>query len=203
MRKGLYSSMNYALDIRVKNAAIAEAMALHNCTQAKLAEMAEISYSILNSYATLRKNPWSRNGPWLVPVAKKLAEFLGLSDEDAFPPELYRHFGVNPRRLLKIQKLPELPLSEARYLPAKSNQEDECSDQERRDAINRLLTTLTPREQMVIRLRFGFDSSEEKTLAEIGADFGVGSERIRQIEAKALRKLRHPSRSQRLLAVLS
>ena len=59
----------------------------------------------------------------------------------------------------------------------------------------RLLETLTPREATVIRMRFGLDGSGEHSLEQVGERFGVTRERIRQIEAKALRKLKHPSRS--------
>ena len=61
-----------------------------------------------------------------------------------------------------------------------------------------VLETLTEREQKVLRLRFGLDDGEAKTLEEVGKTFNVTRERIRQIEAKALRKLRHPSRSRKL-----
>ena len=64
--------------------------------------------------------------------------------------------------------------------------------------INLALKSLTPREEKVIRLRFGLDDGRPRTLEEVGRDFGVTRERVRQIEAKALRKLRHPSRAKRL-----
>ena len=61
-----------------------------------------------------------------------------------------------------------------------------------------VLSTLTPREEMVLKLRFGLEDGRARTLEEVGKEFKVTRERIRQIEAKALRKLRHPSRSRKL-----
>ena len=61
-----------------------------------------------------------------------------------------------------------------------------------------VLKTLTPREEKVLRLRFGLEDGRPRTLEEVGKEFNVTRERIRQIEAKALRKLRHPSRSRKL-----
>ena len=66
------------------------------------------------------------------------------------------------------------------------------------DQLNEVLQTLTDREQKVLRLRFGLDDGRARTLEEVGKEFNVTRERIRQIEAKALRKLRHPSRSRKL-----
>jgi RNA polymerase primary sigma factor len=70
------------------------------------------------------------------------------------------------------------------------------------DTTRKVLATLTPREERVLRLRFGIGQSSDHTLEEVGQDFEVTRERIRQIEAKALRKLRHPSRSKRLQAFI-
>ena len=61
-----------------------------------------------------------------------------------------------------------------------------------------VLGTLTPREEKVLKLRFGIEDGRTRTLEEVGKEFNVTRERIRQIEAKALRKLRHPSRSKKL-----
>jgi RNA polymerase primary sigma factor len=66
------------------------------------------------------------------------------------------------------------------------------------DQTRKVLATLTPREERVLRMRFGIGMNTDHTLEEVGQQFSVTRERIRQIEAKALRKLRHPSRSRRL-----
>ena len=65
-----------------------------------------------------------------------------------------------------------------------------------------ILDSLTPREAKVLRMRFGIEMNTDHTLEEVGKEFGVTRERIRQIEAKALRKLRHPARSERLRSFL-
>lgn len=71
-------------------------------------------------------------------------------------------------------------------------------EDELKAAIEYALSTLTPKEQKVLRLRFGLEDGRSRTLQEVGKEFRVTRERIRQIEAKALRKLRHPTRSWKL-----
>ena len=75
---------------------------------------------------------------------------------------------------------------------------DEASHALLKEQLEEVLTTLTPREAKVLRLRFGLEDGKSRTLEEVGSEFKVTRERIRQIEAKALRKLRHPSRSKKL-----
>ena len=67
-----------------------------------------------------------------------------------------------------------------------------------KEQVEGVLDSLTPRERRVLQLRFGLEDGRSRTLEEVGRDFNVTRERIRQIEAKALRKLRHPSRSRKL-----
>ena len=76
------------------------------------------------------------------------------------------------------------------------------SDLSLRETTHSVLAGLTPREAKVVRMRFGIDMTTDHTLEEVGKQFDVTRERIRQIEAKALRKLRHPSRSEKLRSFL-
>src|SRR6202022_3976151 len=113
------------------------------------------------------------------------------------------------RKVLKIAKEPislETPIGEEEDSHLGDFIEDKAITSPSDAVINmnlaeqtrKVLATLTPREEKVLRMRFGIGEKSDHTLEEVGQDFGVTRERIRQIEAKALRKLRHPSRSKRL-----
>jgi|TARA_B100002003_G_scaffold137138_1_gene126717 DNA-directed RNA polymerase sigma subunit (sigma70/sigma32) len=105
----------------------------------------------------------------------------------------------NPKDYLKIRKIlaePELELGQVfKCEPGYIWEAVEAPDEMKND-INDLLETLTERESKVIKHRFGLDEHKELTLKEVGELFNVSQERVRQIEAKILRKLRHPSRSE-------
>jgi RNA polymerase primary sigma factor len=131
------------------------------------------------------------------------------------PEELSKYMDMSVDKVQKVQKLKE-PVS----LEAPIGEEDESQLKEfiedttmlspidsatiegLREATTMVLSTLTPREAKVLRMRFGIDMNTDHTLEEVGKQFDVTRERIRQIEAKALRKLRHPSRSEKLRSFL-
>ena len=113
------------------------------------------------------------------------------------------------REIYKISQEPvslETPIGEeddshlGDFIKDESNMspEEYATNEMLKDEISDVLLTLTEREEKVIRLRFGLEDGKSRTLEEVGQLFGVTRERIRQIEAKALRKLRHPSRSRKL-----
>ena len=128
------------------------------------------------------------------------------------PEEIGRAMEVMPEKVEEILKISQEPVSletpigeeedshlgdfiEDRSAPAPS---DAASFQLLKEQIQEVLDTLTDRESRVLQLRFGLEDGRSRTLEEVGREFGVTRERIRQIEAKALRKLRHPTRSRKL-----
>ena len=131
---------------------------------------------------------------------------------DPTPEEISREMGLPEYRVREIQRIALDPVSfetpigeeEDSHLGDFIEDGNAPSPQEKatftllKEQLVSILDTLTPREEMVLRLRYGIDDGHPRTLEEVGKEFGVTRERIRQIEAKALRKLRHPSRSKKL-----
>lgn len=145
----------------------------------------------------------------LIRVQRQLLQDLG---REPSPEEIAEDMELTPDKVREILKIAQEPVS----LETPIGEEDDShlgdfiEDQEAtspsdhaayellKEQLEDVLDTLTDREENVLRLRFGLDDGRTRTLEEVGKVFGVTRERIRQIEAKALRKLRHPSRSKRL-----
>lgn len=145
----------------------------------------------------------------LIRVSRQLLQDLG---REPTPEEIAEKMDLSPEKVREIMKIAQEPVS----LETPIGEEDDShlgdfiEDQEAlapsdaaayellKEQLEDVLDTLTEREENVLRLRFGLDDGRTRTLEEVGKVFGVTRERIRQIEAKALRKLRHPSRSKRL-----
>ena len=145
----------------------------------------------------------------LIRVSRQLLQELG---RDPTPEEIAAAMEIPVERVREIQKVAQEPVSletpigeeEDSHLGDFIEDEDAPAPAEAasyillKEQLESVLDTLTPREEKVLRLRFGLDDGRSRTLEEVGQEFGVTRERIRQIEAKALRKLRHPSRSRKL-----
>ncbi|RNC29869.1 MAG: RNA polymerase sigma factor SigA [Candidatus Dichloromethanomonas elyunquensis] len=145
----------------------------------------------------------------LIRVNRQLLQELG---RDPTPDETAKVMDIPEERVREILKIAQEPVSletpigeeEDSHLGDFIPDEDAPAPSEAasfillKEQLEEVLETLTPREEKVLRLRFGLDDGRTRTLEEVGQEFGVTRERIRQIEAKALRKLRHPSRSKKL-----
>ena len=145
----------------------------------------------------------------LIRVSRQLLQELG---REPTPEEIAEEMGISVDKVREIQKVAQEPVSletpigeeEDSHLGDFIPDEDVPQPVEAaafsllKEQLNEVLDTLTDREQKVLKLRFGLDDGRARTLEEVGKEFDVTRERIRQIEAKALRKLRHPSRSKKL-----
>ena len=145
----------------------------------------------------------------LIRVNRQLAQELG---RDPTPAEIAKEMGISESRVREIIKIAQEPVSLETPIGEEEDShlgdfiEDEnapapaevASNAMMREQLQEVLHTLTPREEKVIRLRFGLEDGQAHTLEEVGKEFNVTRERIRQIEAKALRKIRHPGRSKKL-----
>ncbi|AVX20166.1 MAG: RNA polymerase sigma factor RpoD [Bacillota bacterium] len=145
----------------------------------------------------------------LIRVSRQLLQELG---REPSPEEIAEAMDVPVEKVREIMKIAQEPVSletpigeeEDSHLGDFIEDEDAPAPAEAasyhllKEQLEEVLSTLTPREEKVLRLRFGLEDGRARTLEEVGQEFGVTRERIRQIEAKALRKLRHPSRSKKL-----
>ena len=145
----------------------------------------------------------------LIRTSRHLLQQLG---REPTPEEIAKEMDMSVEKVMEIQKIAQDPVSletpigeeDDSHLGDFIQDEDSPAPQDAasytllREQLEEVMSTLTPREAKVLRLRFGLDDGKARTLEEVGKEFDVTRERIRQIEAKALRKLRHPSRSKKL-----
>ena len=145
----------------------------------------------------------------LIRTSRHLLQQIG---REPTPEELAKELDMSVEKVTEIQKIAQDPVSletpigeeDDSHLGDFIQDDDSPAPQDvaaytlLREQLEEVMNTLTPREAKVLRLRFGLDDGKARTLEEVGKEFDVTRERIRQIEAKALRKLRHPSRSKKL-----
>jgi RNA polymerase primary sigma factor len=145
----------------------------------------------------------------LLRITRNLTQEYG---RDPTAEEIGIKMEISPERVRSAIKIAQLPISLELPMGEEADSHlgdfiedsnaiqpvDSASKQLLKEEISAVLSTLTPREHRVLQLRFGLEDGRARTLEEVGLEFSVTRERIRQIEAKALRKLRHPSRSRKL-----
>ena len=145
----------------------------------------------------------------LIRVQRQLLQDLG---RDPTPEEIGAEMGMSPDRVREIQKISQEPVSLETPIGEEEDSQlgdfiedstavappEAASDSMLREQLDQVLDSLADRERKVIKFRFGLEDGHPRTLEEVGREFGVTRERIRQIESKTLAKLRHPSRSGRL-----
>ena len=191
---------------QIKNTALYEAVQKIG-SQNALAKHLEVNASEIGKWIRLLAIPNLKIVRKLRPekwqkIEDKLISLTGQFLEDIFPQELLgSDFLERPKVRETTIDVPIVSLLDApkEFLQLPPMQEESMILEDEQKAFSEVLKSLTKREEKVIRARFGFDDGHEKSLSEIGEDYlGVSTERVRQIEAKALRKLRHPSRSNKL-----
>ena len=150
----------------------------------------------------------------LIRTSRHLLQLMG---REPTPEEIAKELDMSVERVMEIQKIAQDPVSLETPIGEEDDshlgdfiQDDESPEPHDsaaytllKEQLEEVMSTLTPREAMVLKLRFGLEDGKARTLEEVGKVFDVTRERIRQIEAKALRKLRHPSRSKRLKDYMS
>jgi RNA polymerase primary sigma factor len=145
----------------------------------------------------------------IIRISRELVQDLG---REPFPEEIAARMGLPVEKIRKILRITKEPIS--LETPVSDDEDTHLSDliedkntpvpqesvilRDLMEQLNNILSTLTPKEERVIRMRFGIGERYDHTLEEVGQVFEVTRERIRQIEAKALKKLKHPARSKRL-----
>lgn len=185
---------DYRVEVKVRNNNFLRK--LEECGYATIGEFCrrndKMSWnSTLGEFANLKKSPLDRRGKFLN-IVEQMCDILQCSPEDLFSEKQLTTALESNRRTLEV--------NEAEMMFTLQCQQEQLALEDQTDLTNlpdkvdNLLETLTPREAKVITMRFGLSGNEASTIEVVAKTFDVTRERIRQIEAKALRKLRHPSR---------
>jgi RNA polymerase sigma factor (sigma-70 family) len=199
------------IEFKFKNAVLLKRLRERFGEDVSLRSMAEamgVAYSLLITFLSLYSSPFNINpgrntveinGIFYKQNAMRIADYLLCADPaEIFPMSLYslrlpkKYF----RDFESVQLLSFQEAAEQKLLPPVESYEENYEALGLKERMNQLLATLTAREEKVIRMRFGLDGEVEHTLVEVGEAFKVSTMRIRQIEKKALKRLRHRARSQ-------
>jgi RNA polymerase sigma factor (sigma-70 family) len=188
----------YRLKIKIQNNLLVSAIETAGyATPAAFGRAANVAPTSISRIVSMKDSPINKSTGAFTVDARKIMDCLGALPEDLWTDEQLTlelktnaaQTSIGRRELAAL--LARNTGEEVEVLPAP---EDAVAARELREKIAEILDTITPREAKVIRLRFGLDDGKERTLEEIGGIIEASRERVRQIEDKALRKLKHPTR---------
>lgn len=192
---------DYLVEVKIKNNWLMKKIKENGYENGnQFAKAHSLQPTMVNSYLSFKEAPYNKKGEWRHSFIR-ISEALRCLPEDICPPQ-------HLEKVLKKNKSTfEASFSDiAGYLTGNQDTAmpaiEKILKEEDLSGVSSVLQALTPREERVIRCRFGMTGDEEMTLAEVGQQFGVTANRIREIEAKALRKLKHPSRARDLKQIL-
>jgi RNA polymerase sigma factor (sigma-70 family) len=192
---------DYLVEVKIKNNWLMKKIKENGYENGnQFAKAHSLQPTMVNSYLSFKEAPYNKKGEWRHSFIR-ISEALRCLPEDICPPQ-------HLEKVLKKNKSTfEASLSDiAGYLTGNQDTAmpaiEKIVREEDFSEISSVLQALTPREERVIRCRFGMTGDGEMTLAEVGQQFGVTNSRIMEIEAKALRKLKHPSRAKDLKQIL-
>lgn len=183
------NNFKITLSIKPKHGIIYSYMRENNLTIKQLSKIIGVGSAWLGGVINFKIIPVKLDGE----STQKLLSYFGLQYSDLFPSESLKIISGEHQVSKEIPKDRLIQWTGEQFdeLPTIEYREDNLLDQK----IEEILNTLNPREKEIIKLRFGLNGSNKKTYDSIAKSFGVTRVRIRQIEQKAIRKLRHPSRS--------
>jgi RNA polymerase sigma factor (sigma-70 family) len=192
--------MKVALELKVRNGVLYE-LVQQAGSAAALSRVIGVHQTTLGQWLNFRQVP-DITGPradYYAELDTKLVTLFGVGLDEIFPEEV-RVNAAALKRNAKFAAVVEMAAAQVLNVPGITPRQIEAAPDENQlqgeiaAVLSDVLDTLTPREAKVLRMRFGLDGGGERTLEAVGREFAVTRDRIRQIEAKALRKLRHPKR---------
>ena len=193
---------DYRIEIKVKNnRLLTKIEGAGYSSVAKFADTIGMNRTVIYRIVSMKSAALDEEG-YYRPEALRIAKFLNCTPQDIYPPAQMRGTMKENKAQITANANEVDSLTSSLRTLAFSPERKMILD-EAKQVLKAVMMTLTPKEQRILDLRYGLTYGEEKTLDEVGAMFGVSSERIRQFESKALRKMRHPSKSKELRANLN
>jgi RNA polymerase sigma factor (sigma-70 family) len=184
------------LTFTLRNNRLKERRAALGMTRRALAQAVGVEPAVYGALEALKRSPYCKSGAWTV-AATRLATYFRTVEEELFPAgvlHVKKHEVVRTIDEADIGNLLTDHQQQMRLLP-----DAQLEEVEMKEDVHKALETLSNREEKILRMRFGIGEKDgDHTLEEVAKDFEVSRDRIRQIEARALRKLHHPSRSKQL-----